>query len=561
MHRFNWIVVPLILLFFWLAVSSMVDDSPTMDEQNHIARGITLLRTGDPRLSLEHPPLINMVSALPLLTLSDLRLPTDHPSWSQPDGWYEYARLLLWEYNDDVTRMVVLARLPIIFIMLGMATTGYRFARDLWGDDQPGSIGIVAGLLALFLLLFDPNLLAHGRYSTTDIGGAACLLLAVYLLWRLWRSNGWPWGKLLAAALGLGLAFAAKLSILAFAPILMLLALLPLYDTRWTGRDALRRLAQLIVAGALSVAVIWALYAFQWGPLRFEAPGPLAFLNGVSGPMPTFWAGVERIGLTSEIGRMSFLGGAFSDNGFRQYFPVAFVVKTPLTILALVTLAGVLTLATRGMRRRALFLLLPALIYFLLSIRSGLNIGYRHLFPMLPLLYVLVGGLAAFGTPAAQRYRRFMRPVVITLCTLLLATTLWIAPHYISYFNQLVGGPRNGYRVLVDSNVDWGQDLIRLQRWMAHEGVDTVNLSYFGSADPAYLDLAYTPLPGEPLHRDLWWDVPFDRNAPEPGVYVISVHNLQEMPLRVEEKTVYAWFRAREPDAWIGNSLAVYEVP
>ena len=95
MQRLNWLAIPLILLFFWLAVSSMVDDSPTMDEQNHIARGIALLRTGDPRLSLEHPPLVNTLSALPLLTMPDLRLPTDQPSWSLPDGWYEFARLFL----------------------------------------------------------------------------------------------------------------------------------------------------------------------------------------------------------------------------------------------------------------------------------------------------------------------------------------------------------------------------------------------------------------------------------------------------------------------------------
>ena len=564
MQARNWIAVPLILLFFWLAVSSMVDDSPTMDEQNHIARGIALLRTGDPRLSLEHPPLVNALSALPLLTIDNLNLPTDHPSWSQTDGWYEFARLFLWEYNDDATQIIFLARLPIVFIMLGLGVIGYRFAREMWGEKGQGSrgkVGISAGLLTLFLLLFDPNLLAHGRYATTDLGGTTFLLLAIFLLWRMWQLETWSWSRFLAATVGLGMAFSAKLSTLSFVPILALLTVLPLYPVQWTWRSAARRLGQFVLAGILSIGVIWALFAFQWGSFGFEADGPLAFLNSLSGPMPTFWAGVERILLTSETGRMSFLFGRFSDNGFRAYFPLAFLVKTPLTILILITISVLLLLIGKSTRKRALFLILPALLYFLLSIQSGLNIGYRHLFPMLPLLYVLVGGLAMVIVPHTAIHRRVLRPPVFGLCGLLLLTTLWIYPHFISYFNLTAGGPRNGYNLLVDSNVDWGQDLVRLQDWMTENEVKQVKLSYFGSADPAYLNLNYQPLPGEPLHRDLWWAVPFDRTNPEPGVYAISIHNLQEMPLRVEEKTVYAWFREREPDDWIGNSIAIYEVP
>lgn len=570
MQRLNWLIVPLILLFFWLAVSSMVDDSPTMDEQNHIARGIALLRTGDPRLSLEHPPLINAVSALPLLTMTDLRLPTDHPSWSQVDGWYEFARLLLWDYNPDrVLQIVFLARLPIVFLTLALGVIGYRFAREMWGagfnattqrgKGKQSRVGITAGLLAIFLLLFDPNILAHGRYSTTDVGGATFLLLAIFLLWRMWQADGWTWRNVIIAALGLGLAFSAKLSILTFAPIMALVAVLPLYPGKWTSRTAVRRLTQLIVAGGLSVVVVWAIFAFQWGTFTFETD-TLAGLNRFAGPMPTFWAGIERIATTSEGGRMSFLAGRFADDGFRLYFPVAFAVKTPLATLILLIIASAILLAMRNTRKRALFLLTPALLYFVFSMWSGLNIGYRHLFPMLPLLYVLIGGLALFMTHESPQ-RRLMRIGVIGLCGWLLLTTLWVYPHFISTFNPLAGGPRNGYNILIDSNVDWGQDLLRLDGWMTKNGVESVKLSYFGSADPTILGLNYEPLPGDPLHRDLWWAVPFDRANPEPGIYAISVHNLQEMPLRPEEKTVFAWFREREPNACIGNSIAIYEVP
>jgi hypothetical protein len=102
----TWGATAALLLFFFLAVDSMAGDSPTMDEQNHIARGLAFLRTGDPRLSLEHPPLVNGLSGVMLLTMPELRLPTDHPSWERREGWYEFADLFLWQYNRQVSHSV-----------------------------------------------------------------------------------------------------------------------------------------------------------------------------------------------------------------------------------------------------------------------------------------------------------------------------------------------------------------------------------------------------------------------------------------------------------------------
>jgi hypothetical protein len=187
--------------------------------------------------------------------------------------------------------------------------------------------------------------------------------------------------------------------------------------------------------------------------------------------------------------------------------------------------------------------------------QSALNIGYRHLLPAVALLYVFMAGVA--GRFVANRER--WRPVLLLLPLGVLAATLWVHPHYVSYFNVLAGGPAGGYKVLIDSNVDWGQDLLRLRTWMAENEVERVKLSWFGSADPAYYGIAYEPLPGLPRHFDLWWNVPFDPAAPEPGVYAISASNLWEIPLQ-EEKVVFPWFRAREPDARVGYSILIYRV-
>ncbi len=587
-----WIVIPAVLLFWFLALNSMVGDSPTMDEQNHLARGLAFLQTGDPRLSLEHPPLVNGLSALPVSALLDVHLPLDDVSWTQqPPDWYRFARKVLWEENNDAARMIFLARLPIVFLTLGLALTAFHFAREMWGRPS--------ALPAFLFLLFDPNVLAHGRYVTTDVGGTAFLFLAAFLLWRLWQRGGWSWRRWLWAGVGLGLAFGSKLSMLVFVPIFGAMALLPLYGgAKQTvkGQRALKkgkesafnrvqsrpiiRLAQFLTAGLLSILVVWAIFGFEWGAFTFGGDGGLVGLNEWRGPMPTFWAGLEQILSISGGGRPSFLLGHFSNKGFWNYFPVAFGVKTPpVLLIALVVAAAVMfwgRVEGRGERkRRAVFLLLPALFYFAFSMQSALNIGYRHLLPMLPFLYVLVSGLATmqggewasaqnsriahYASRIAHHVSRFTFPIL--LASLLIADFA-IHPHYLSYFNVLAGGPENGRNILIDSNIDWGQDLLRLKTWMDENEVESVKLGWFGTAVPDYYNIHYTPLPGVGIHEfySLWGSPPFDPTAPEPGVYAISVTSLWELPLEDDKKYVYPWFRARPPDDRIGYSILIYEI-
>lgn len=547
----------------------MVDDSPTMDEQNHIGRGIAFVKTGDPRLSLEHPPLVNGMSALPLITMSDLKVPFDHPSWDlQPPDvyWYAFANQLVWQLGNDVTKMMFLSRLQVVFLTLGLALVGFHWAGQLW--KRP-----FTHHLTFLFILFDPNVLANGRYVTTDLGGTLFIFLATFLLWRMWKRPSWrTW---LLASVGMGLAFGSKLSALAFVPIWGVMAILPLYEENWTqiNTDKHRffsflsassvlsgmknRLAMYLSAGLFSIVVLWGIFGFEWGRFAFQADWLLG-LNLVSGPMPTFWRGIEKILFWSSSGRMAFLFGDFSFEGFIQYFPITFAVKTPVVTLIGLVLAIGLLLWRRETRQRVLFVLLVPLLYFATSMMSNLNIGYRHLLPTLPFVYLILAGLVAWGRDAKQR--RIMMMGVSGAFVALLLTTVWIHPHYLSYFNQAAGGPENGYQVLLDSNVDWGQDLLRLQDWMADEGVERVKLGWFGSAIPDYYDILYDPMPGSPLPAfySQWTVPPFNVSEPEPGVYAISVSNLMELPL--PHSTVYSWFRQQEPDARIGYSILIYRV-
>ncbi|MBX3057007.1 MAG: hypothetical protein KF770_11095 [Anaerolineae bacterium] len=153
-----------------------------------------------------------------------------------------------------------------------------------------------------------------------------------------------------------------------------------------------------------------------------------------------------------------------------------------------------------------------------------------------------------------------LRITLFALPLLLLLETLTIHPHYLSFFNLAAGGPANGPRLLSDSNVDWGQDLRRLQLWMTENEVDSVKLGWFGTAVPAYYGLQYEPMPGfpRPEFYSLWTSPPFDPAQPEPGLYAISASSLWES--HWEYRHVYPWFRAREADDQVGYSIWIYEI-
>ncbi|MFK7802970.1 MAG: glycosyltransferase family 39 protein [Anaerolineae bacterium] len=546
-------IILLIWLFFGLAVDSLITDSPIVDEQNHLTRGYSFLATGDPRLNIEHPTLINLLSALPLKLVDGLNFSTDHQGW-QERYWYSVADSFFWKDGNPTSLMVFLGRIPIVFMTIFLAATGYRFGNRLWGKP--------AGLLTFSALLFDPTIFAHGRFITTDLGGTLSIFLATFAVYILFNSaEKRPTRAILLAALAIGLAFASKLTSMVFIPIWIVLAVLPLYPK--TTSTVTRRLLHLVTAGFMSLAVLWAAFGFEWGNFTFIDES-MVWLNRFSAPLPTFWSGIERITLLSGGGRgWSFLWGEFSQEGFLLYFPIAFLAKTPLFVLFALLFGAIFLLITLTTRSKTVWLLIPVLLYFGFTLNSSLNIGYRHLMPILPFVYLIIAGaikqvLVSDRWPALDRWQQ---PALIGVISLFLLPTLIIHPHQISFFNQLFGGPDNGQHILVDSNIDWGQDLQRLKLWMDKNQVSTINLAYFGTADPALYNIQYTPLPGDPtFFRHLWWDVPFDRSNPAPGIYAISVTNLQEMPLKPEEKTVYAYFRNIEPIDQIGYSILIYSI-
>jgi 4-amino-4-deoxy-L-arabinose transferase-like glycosyltransferase len=553
----NIIAIGLLGLMCTLMVSSARLKSPTMDEQNHIARGYAYLRTGDLRLNLDHPPLINSLSAAPLFLLSDLKLPTDSPTWEHAHV-IAFATQFLWHANPNADQIILLARLPIILLAILLGCFVFKWATELYGP--------LAGLLALGLYVFDPNILAHARLATTDLGVTCFLFIAVYCFWR-WLNRPTR-SRLAAASLTLGLALASKYSALVLIPILPLIGLMHVLTKRRGEAEAdiplVQRAWKLVVAVGLMLAlaglVVWAVYGFEVGPV---------VEGGISVPAPTYVTGLQGLFRHSELGHPAFLHGHYFNTGRWDYFPIAFAIKTPLPTLILLGISLALTVKQRAWRT-AYPLLLPVLIYLTTSFSSqALNIGYRHILPLLPFLFVFASGVARSkvrnGYKTSDDLRALIRNLPLAACYLLLAVwclvaSIHIYPDYLAYFNELVGGPDNGWRYLVDSNLDWGQDLKGLQRYVQRTGIEEVYLSWFGSTYPsAYgYDIPHRLLPSFVYYPGQVTGMAFNPLRPAPGVYAISATNLQGVYF--SDHDLFAWFRERQPVAKIGYSIFVYEV-
>ena len=545
-----------------LAVSAMRGNSATFDEGAHLPAGWTHMALGDHRLNPEQPPLLKLLAAAPLALVHPV-VHTDDPAWVEARQW-EFGRRFLYRWNDG-SRLLFLARLPIVALAAVLVLAVFLEARRRFGAT--------AGVAAAVLAALSPDVLAHGSLVTTDLGFALFFFLAVVFFARTLERPGAV--ALLACGLFTGAAFAAKFSAPALALVLLLMAAVAALRRRLsTPRAATQDLTParaagaLLAVGAVTLVVVWASYGFR----HDLSPDPAARAAGRAaleqqvaslplravvaaadaGLVPEDYARGLLFVMTHSQARPTFLLGTLSDHPLPGYFLVTFLLKTPVPLLLLAAMA--LVRIPRLSARDALFLWLPVLVYAVATAARGLEIGHRHLLPVYPFLFLAAGEAAARLLP----WRRPAGAVLVALLGGWLAFgTLRTHPHHLAYFNELAGGPANGWRLLVDSNLDWGQDLGRLARWTRENGVAHLKLSYFGSADPGYYGLDADMLPGytapHPPHliRDI---VPGD-------VVAVSVTNLQGVYLEPEDRPLMEALRALPPVGRAGWSIRIYRPP
>jgi 4-amino-4-deoxy-L-arabinose transferase-like glycosyltransferase len=564
-NRFFWPVALLLLaLLATLQGVAAWHETQNWDEGLHLAAGYSYLKTGDFRMGYEQPPLGKVLCALPLLRLH-ATLPTDHKSWTDADE-ITFGDVFMYQNRVPADQMLRAARAVTMLLTLTLALTLAVWAR--------GKFGPVPALLALFLFCLDPNFIAHGHYVTTDLIAALTIFLAC-LAWGRFLENG-RWTALVVAALAVGLAVVSKLSAVFLAPLFVLLYLLRAWQERAVGPVRLglvRFLASVLVLAVVSLAVIGVTY---WPATRRMLRGrvetrlaAIASPNAESTvllgkaaarlnlPAHPFLIGLNNFLEHSENGHHAYLLGQLSDTGWWYYFPVVFAVKTPTAVLWLIAvsvIAGVLAWWRLPWRptftwlRRLPFawvlVTVPPAVYFALSLHSHINIGVRHILPVYPFLLIF---LAAFLCEQARRSRVVLAALLLAL-PIQAVETARIHPHYLAFFNTLSGGPTQGHRYLLDSNLDWGTDMKYLKTYLQAIHADKVCFCYFGHAAAWYYGVNMQPLPTTE-----------EREAREKLDCVAAVSATPLYGLYVPEND-YRWLRDRKPDTIIGHSIYVWDL-
>jgi hypothetical protein len=492
------IVAVLLLLFAAAAANSLVRESATFDETAHLAAGYTYLDRADFRLNPEHPPLFKGWAALPLW-LGSLAEP-DYASagWEGGNQWLFGYELLNGPLHDpqrrSPSRLLTPARMAMLVPALLLGLIVYLWSREIWGDG--------GALVSLFLYCLSPTMLAHGRLVTTDLPSALGFTAVLWSMWRFCRSPS----AARAALCGVSLAAALlmKFSALLLLPIMALLALM---WALWPGVPGDRRrrrwlwiLVLALIAGVLAYGGLWAGYGFRYAAcepghsLDWEVITPTGGAAGAAVRMALDGKMLPEsylYGLAYFLGgaqrRVAFLNGEQSIIGWWHYFPQAFLMKSPPSLILILLLLAVAALR-RGLWRsfNGWYVALPIALYVGVSILGNLNIGHRHLAPLYPLLFLLCGGLSLVWK--GSRAARVAAVAVLAGYAISFAAA---TPGYLSYFNFTAGGSKGGWRYLLDSNIDWGQDLPRLKAWMDESGIPKIHLAYFGTADPSAYGIRY----------------------------------------------------------------------
>lgn len=496
MKKYIFVAIVLLALEFSVQISLSLSDSQTTDEGVHLSAGYTYLTRRDFRFNPEHPPLVKELAALPLL-FAKLNVPEDSKYWDKAgdffyDSWREnrqFGEELLYGLGNDAAKILLLSRIPMIAITVILGVAIFIISSRFWGAK--------GGLISLSLFVLDPLILGHGHLVTTDIAVSLGYLLAVYCFWLFLNHPSWK--NVVLLGLAVGLAELAKFTAIIIFPSFLVLFLVFLMQNKIKLKETGKILGKLAVALLIVLLVISCGYFFtQKGMLR------------------EYFKGLSMVFYHAGTGHSSFLLGETSKTGWWYYFPVLYFLKTPIPTLILVMLGTIFALKDKTNFKRNLFIGLAALLFLGFAMTSKANLGLRHIMPIMPIFFVLAGSLA-------QAKIRCIQYIAAGAVVWLAVIFLFSYPYYFSYFNEFAGGAKNGYKVANDSNLDWGQDILRIKNYLSERGIENAFIDYSWDGD---LSLDYYNIPHSP-------NKVLDNNFE--GYAVISATSLQ--------LDIYKWLR------------------
>ncbi|MBU4185021.1 MAG: glycosyltransferase family 39 protein [Proteobacteria bacterium] len=548
-------IVLLLILFFLNCVTCIREKSNTFDESAHLLAGYAFLKEGIDYLEPSHPPTGRSFSAFPLLFFdvkSDLKsiIPIIN---NDSKDFYQYSLQFLFENSVDGKKLLFWSRIPNIILGVILGLYIFIWAKEVFGKK--------AAFLSLFLYSLCPNILANAELITTDFPLTAFFFMASFHLYRLSKEPNLL--QILASGITIGLLLTVKYTGLFILPSLV--CLLGLLTVKESGSIVIKRkvgckyLLLLFSILVIAYATIWAIYSFQYRP-NINTAEWIKISYGQNKPL-TNWPilpesylyGLTKLFDRSQDGHIAFLMVEYSTKGWWYYFIIAFMLKTPIPAIILFLTIFVYFKKYPKEYPTIVLSMLPVAIFFIITSMQNINIGIRHILPVYPFIYLLTGGLCSI---------KFKRQRLIKYA--FTGLMLWygynaysIYPHHLAFFNELAGGPKNGYKYLVDSNLDWGQDLPGLKKYMEKNNIKKVNLSYFGLSNPGYYDIDYNY-----LHSHVILPIPDQaasaKSIRENRIFAISATMLQGV--YSENRNFYGYFRNLTPVEKIGYSIFIYSI-
>ncbi|MDF1743164.1 MAG: glycosyltransferase family 39 protein [Gimesia sp.] len=548
------IIASMLLIQFCLGLYSAQKLTVTHDEYWHLPVGLLSLKTGKFDYDRLNPPLIRTWSAIPLLFTS---AQTGSPPHSSDPA--DYGDAFVRANPESYHHYYVLGRCSILFLSVISGILLAIWARELFGTS--------AACLAVFLWSMSPNILANAALGTQDLAITGFFLATVFCGWKFSNHLSWKWAVFTGVALGL--AQLTKFTAILLIPILIIQWFLIRYKnteikSEFSQKMILARWLTLLLLSCfvLNVGFLFqdtiqpiSNYQFQSSELKTLNELP-ALLQNIPLPIPRdYLMGFDLQRFIMQQDHPTYLNNQWELHGFRSYYLYALFYKLPHAVQFLLLLAiyqwfklrnqySYLKLRTLGM------LITPVILLMLIASFSNNQLGVRYILPVFPFFFLLIAPLAE-NLDFNQR-KLFSYLVIVAIISLPLS--LRFAPAHLAYFNELSGGPENGDLHLIDSNLDWGQDLYHLKEYLRDNQIDDLKLAYFGTIPPSTLGIKY--------------NLPLDF-IPEPGRYAISASILQGRPYSIRKQDgsrhnlgadALGFFRFFEPKAQLGYSINLYEL-
>lgn len=553
----------ILCMMFFVMLKASLGDSGTVDEIAHIPAGYSYVKYHDFRLNPEHPPLAKALAGVPLSFLN-INTFTDDWSWEQINQW-EAGWHFIYERDNNPEQIFFWARLPMILLSLLLGVLLYIWSVRWYGKK--------IGLFVLLLYSLYPDVLGHGHLVTTDIAAAFGFAIAIFAFDKMIEKKTWIsifWASVAFAVAQL-LKFSAFLLFGVFLILIIYRAYLDKSENPNFWQNLKKNSKYYLSVCVFSVLLVWLAYipfvinttpAIEHQVIEINLmpnePKTLIlrnFLHTLEGNTVTRAFGHYMLGIFMVVGRVAggnatFILGNLSEKGISWYFPVAYLLKTPVPIMLFLLWSIVSLIVFRVKNKRDAWenalLLTPIIVYWAFTLKGSLNIGIRHLIPTIPFALLFIG---------KNLHRYIGKYVIFTWQTAwIIILLVWYAlgsllyyPQYIAYFNIFVDRD-NRHKYLTDSSLDWGQDLLRLRDYVNENKIDSIKIDYFGGSVPQY----YIPQTTE-------WHSAY---GPTTGYLAISATYYQSSKLYGPNEGIwsYGWLDDYTPVAVIGGSVLVYNI-